>query len=92
MIGEVLVQVVGEYVGYGTGRVLVALFTPHIRVARRETPPWPDPLQKRKFFSFTFVRDGHRYYLSETITAIGVVFWVAAIGIFAIWASQGPPK
>jgi hypothetical protein len=89
MIGEVLVQVVGEFVGYGTGCVIVSLFTPHIRIARGETPPWPDPLRNRGFFSLTFVRDGHRYYLSETITAIGVVFWVVVIGIVAILATRG---
>ena len=89
MIGELIFQVVGEFVGYGTGRVLVALFTPNIRVARSKTPPWPDPQKKRRFFSLTFVRDGQRYYLDETITAIGILFWLLVVALIAIWAVPG---
>jgi hypothetical protein len=88
MIGDLLFQVVGEFVGYGTGRVLVAIFTPHIRVARTVTPPWQDPKKRRNFLSLTFVRDGQRYYLNETVTAIGVVFWLIAASAFFFVASR----
>jgi hypothetical protein len=79
MIGELIAQVVGEVVGYATGRIILTAFTPHIRIvplSKTARPP------KQGWFSFTYTQGGRKYYFDETVTATGILFWVA-IGIAA---------
>jgi hypothetical protein len=84
MIGELIAQVVGEFLCYGTGRVVVSVFTPNICVSRSGANPWPSR-RGRRWFALTYKQDGRRYYYDETVTFIGFLFWVAlAIGIIAV--------
>jgi hypothetical protein len=85
MIGDLIAQVVGEVVGYATGRVILSVFTPHIHVmplSKAARPP------KQDWFSLTYMRDGRRYYFDETVTATGVLFWVAIIIVVSIALSD----
>jgi hypothetical protein len=85
MIGDLIAQVVGEVVGYATGRVILSVFTPHIHVmplSKVTRPP------KQGWFSLTYLRDGRRYYFDEAVTAIGILFWVAIIIVVSIALSE----
>ena len=76
MIGDLIAQVVGEVVGYATGRVIFDGFTPHIRIvplSKTARPP------KQGWFSLTYIQGGRRYYFDETVTATGILFWVAIV-------------
>ena len=84
MIGEIVIQIVGEIVGYATGRLLLSVFTPHIRIARLSASSRP-PKQGR--FALTYTRNGHRYYFDEAVTATGVLFWlVVIIAVSVAWS------
>ena len=76
MIGELIVQVVGEFVGYATGRVVLSVFTPHIRIAPLSKSTRP-PKQRR--FALTYTQGRCRYYFDETVIAVGVLIWVLII-------------
>ena len=81
MIGEIVAEVVLTVVGYGTGRVLLSLFHPHIRIkplSRPENGP------NRSSFAFTYTKDGQKFFHDDTVTFVGVVFWVLIIIIVAV--------
>ena len=85
MIGDVIAQVVGEVIGYATGRVILSVFTPHIHVmplSKAARPP------KQGWFSLTYKRYGRRYYFDETVTATGVLFWVVIIIAVSVALSE----
>lgn len=75
MIGEIVAQFVGEILCYGTGRVIVQVFVPHIRIPKTSATPWPQ-MTKRRWFAATYERDGVRYFYEDTVTLVGVLFWV----------------
>ena len=80
MIGELIAQVVGEVVGYATGRAILTVFTPHIRIvplSKTARPP------KQRWFAFTYIQGGRKYYFDEAVTATGVLFWVAIVVVVA---------
>ncbi len=85
MIGDLIAQIVGEVVGYATGRVILSVFTPHIHVTPRSKVARPP---KQGWFSLTYKRDGRRYYFDETVTATGVLFWLAIIIVVSIALSE----
>jgi hypothetical protein len=75
VIGELVFQLVGEILCYGTGRVIVRVFTPTIQVPPTSSDPWPRE-SKHRWFAMTYGRDGRRYYYESTVTFIGVLFWI----------------
>lgn len=85
MVGELIAQIVGEVVGYATGRAILTAFTPHIRIvplSKSVRPP------KQAWFSLTYTQGGRRYYFDETVTATGILFWVAIIvAVSVAWSS-----
>jgi hypothetical protein len=85
MIADLIGQVVGEILGYATGRAILSVFTPHIRIAPLSKSFRP-PKQSR--FAFTYVQDGRRYYFDETVTTTGVLFWVVIIIAVSIALSK----
>lgn len=76
MIGELIAQIVGEVVGYATGRVILSVVTPRIYVAPLSKSVRPP---KQGWFSLTYMKDDRWYYFDETVTATGLLFWVAII-------------
>lgn len=85
MIGEVIAQIVGEVVGYATGRIVLAVVTPHIHVvplSKSLRPP------KQGWFSLTYMKGSRRYYFDETVTAAGILFWLAIIITVSIALSK----
>ena len=82
MLGELVVQIVGEVLLYGTGRLVAAAFTPHIHVSRTGVDP-PSSVPHRRWFALTYKRDGRRYYFESTITLLGLLAW-AFFGLAAI--------
>jgi hypothetical protein len=79
LIGEILGQALFELVFYGTGRVVAAMFTPHILVApftdKRSEPRGP-------WYALTYARDGQRFYRVEGVAMLGLLFWLAAVALF----------
>jgi hypothetical protein len=81
MIGDLIAQVVGEVVGYATGRAILTIFTPHIRIvplSKTARPP------NQGWFAFTYIQGGRKYYFDETVTATGILFWVAILVVIAV--------
>jgi hypothetical protein len=78
MIGEVVAQFVGEVLCHGTGRVILSITTPGIRIPKTAATPWPRKTV-RSWFALTYARDGSRYYYDETVTFVGLLFWVAVV-------------
>jgi len=80
VIGEIVGAALIYVVGYGTGRVLLALFHPHIRVpplSKADTPG-------RRWNSFTYVENGQRFFHDDSVTFVGVLFWVITIIVVAV--------
>ena len=75
MIGDILFEVVGQMICYPTGRAIAAVATPHIKASLSVSEPVGRA--KRRAFALTFVRDGTRYYYQDTLTLLGLLFWMA---------------
>jgi hypothetical protein len=78
MIGEVVAQFVGEVLCYGTGRMILSIMTPGIRIPKTAATHWPRKTA-RSWFALTYTRDGSRYYYDETVTLVGLLFSVAIV-------------
>jgi hypothetical protein len=85
MIVEVILEVVGEIVGYATGRAILSVLTPHIHVLPLSKA---GGAPKQIWFSLTYTKDGRRYYFEETVTATGVLFWVAIVVAVSVALSK----
>jgi hypothetical protein len=85
MIVDIILQAVGEIVGHVTGRAILSVVTPHIHVVPlSKTARVP----KQGWFALTYTKDGRRYYFDDTVTATGVLFWVAVIVAVSIALSK----
>jgi hypothetical protein len=77
MLADLIGQIVGEIVGYATGRVVLSIFAPNIRVLPLSKVARP---QKHGRFALTYVQDGQRYFFDGTVIAVGILSWLG-VGI-----------
>jgi len=86
VVFELIAQLVLEVLCYGTGRIIAALLTPTIHAELRDPPR----AQRRSFWALTYVQSGRRYYYHETLTVLGLLFWVGiAFGLFMAFSATG---
>jgi len=82
---DVVFEIIAEYVGYRTGRVVLGVLTPQIGIEPSERQRHTKILTAK----LTYVKKGaqsanrnKRYYFYETVESAGIAFWaiVAAVG------------
>ena len=64
---------IAEYLGYITGKTVLRVFIPSIRIEsldrQKAYPSW-------KWKGFTYRRGKQRYFYCEAIQLVGIVFWL----------------
>jgi hypothetical protein len=75
-----------EIVAYGTGRIILTVLTPHIKIQLSVQEP---KSSKRRWWSMspTFTRGSKRYYHDTTVALVGLLFWIL-IGAAIAFAYQ----
>jgi len=79
---DFLGQVFVEFLAYSTGKVVLRVFAPTIRIdVLDRQKAWPNT----KWRGFIYKRGKTKYFYTETIQIAGLLFWtVLAIAIFVI--------
>lgn len=78
-VGELLVRVLVEVIGYGTGRVII----PVLSLGKARVDKW----NARRYlttFNLWWREDRHLVFSGETAAFLGVVFWIAVIIGFCV--------
>ena len=73
MIVEIIGEVVIWVVGHGTGRVLLSVFHPHVRI-KPLTDAGDAPNTK----------DGQKFFHDDAVTFVGLLFWVVIVIVVAV--------
>ena len=81
MIVEIIGEVVIWVVGHGTGRVLLSVFHPHVRI-KPLTDAGDAP--NRSWFAFTYTKDGQKFFHDDSVTFVGLLFWVVIVIVVAV--------